>query len=587
MSLRSGQHARLTPGRVRSMSFRLAKLGRRGLDEDDVREFCDQVEDELSVLLEERAALQAEVHRLRGWAQGRGEVMRQGRPRAALPPGVSPGRSSGLSPGRPQPGVSPGRPQPGVSPGRPRPALPSGASGAPGMAPARPPAGRPQPALPPGVVPLGAPVSAPAAPAASAASAAAMVPVPSRPYDAPVVPHPQPLDVNNQAIRILAKAQQTAERYVSDAHAYSREVAHEAQRRREKILAEASAKASQMLEHAHRVAVRNRLTPDSGFARPGVHRPVAPASRLTPPNGHSLPSVGRHAPSVGHYPPGPQSPVAESPAPAGQYPPDGQYPPAARPSPAAPYPRAPRHSAAAHYPPVPAPPAPAPPDVWPAPADPNPAPPAPPGGGSASTDFWSARVEAGPTPPAPAGAQPGPPDFWSAPVADFPSSAAASPPASIFAPNQGRPGHAIPSGPQPLPLPPAPLSAPAAAQADPAIYGEVAARHPGAAHRHRRDPGFTHGSRLTPPAGFPYDQPIRPRQPGPPQPQPGQPPADYSTIIDYPGPAADYRAPRVTRPESRDPAGPSNRDRDRDRDREGEYPDTNGTPRHRDYPFPF
>ena len=61
MTLRAGHHARLTPGRVRSVSFRLARLGRRGFDEDDVRDFCDRVEGELSLLLEERTALQAEV----------------------------------------------------------------------------------------------------------------------------------------------------------------------------------------------------------------------------------------------------------------------------------------------------------------------------------------------------------------------------------------------------------------------------------------------------------------------------------------------------------------------------------------------
>jgi len=53
------------------MSFRLASLGRRGLDEDDVRDFCARVEDELARLLEERASLYAEVRRLRGRAQAR------------------------------------------------------------------------------------------------------------------------------------------------------------------------------------------------------------------------------------------------------------------------------------------------------------------------------------------------------------------------------------------------------------------------------------------------------------------------------------------------------------------------------------
>ena len=82
------------------------------------------------------------------------------------------------------------------------------------------------------------------------------------------------MDLNDQALRILAKAQQTAERYVSDAHAYSQEVAHEAQRRRDKILAEASTKATDMLEHAHQVAIRNNLTPDPDRGRPPAPRPA-------------------------------------------------------------------------------------------------------------------------------------------------------------------------------------------------------------------------------------------------------------------------------------------------------------------------
>ena len=59
------------PGYVHSMSFRLARLGRRGLDEDDVPDFCARVEDELVRLLEERASFYAEVRRLRGRAQAR------------------------------------------------------------------------------------------------------------------------------------------------------------------------------------------------------------------------------------------------------------------------------------------------------------------------------------------------------------------------------------------------------------------------------------------------------------------------------------------------------------------------------------
>jgi DivIVA domain-containing protein len=56
---------RLTPDVVQSASFRAARLGRRGLDEEHVRAFCDQVEAELATLLHERTALQTEVSRLR------------------------------------------------------------------------------------------------------------------------------------------------------------------------------------------------------------------------------------------------------------------------------------------------------------------------------------------------------------------------------------------------------------------------------------------------------------------------------------------------------------------------------------------
>lgn len=56
---------RLTPDAVRAASFRPARRGRRGLDPDDVRDFCGRVEDELVMLARERTALQDEVGRLR------------------------------------------------------------------------------------------------------------------------------------------------------------------------------------------------------------------------------------------------------------------------------------------------------------------------------------------------------------------------------------------------------------------------------------------------------------------------------------------------------------------------------------------
>ena len=66
MALRSSNRARLTPAYVHSMYFRLAQPGRQGHDKDDVRDFCARVETELVHLLEERAALFAELRRLPG-----------------------------------------------------------------------------------------------------------------------------------------------------------------------------------------------------------------------------------------------------------------------------------------------------------------------------------------------------------------------------------------------------------------------------------------------------------------------------------------------------------------------------------------
>lgn len=199
MTLRPPHRARLTPGYVHSMSFRLARLGRRGLDEDEVRDFCARVESELAQLLEERASLYAELRRLRG---------------------RMPGRNS-------------------------RPA------------------------------PLGAPVAPPDRRARPA--------VPTEP--------------NVQAVRILAKAQQTAERCMADARAYSREVAHDAQRRREKILAEASARATLLLEQAHRAATRTAIEP-AGY-QPGL--PAQNPPGLAGGNDYPGPAAGYPA-NPSHYP---------------------------------------------------------------------------------------------------------------------------------------------------------------------------------------------------------------------------------------------------------------------------------------------
>jgi DivIVA domain-containing protein len=61
MSVMSRVDQRLTPDLVQSISFRMARLGRRGFDEEHVRAFCRQVEAELVMLLNERTTLQEEV----------------------------------------------------------------------------------------------------------------------------------------------------------------------------------------------------------------------------------------------------------------------------------------------------------------------------------------------------------------------------------------------------------------------------------------------------------------------------------------------------------------------------------------------
>jgi DivIVA domain-containing protein len=61
----SSRNGRLTPDQVQSVSFPPARFGRRGLDEETVHSFCDQVQHELVTLLNEKASLWEEVERLR------------------------------------------------------------------------------------------------------------------------------------------------------------------------------------------------------------------------------------------------------------------------------------------------------------------------------------------------------------------------------------------------------------------------------------------------------------------------------------------------------------------------------------------
>jgi DivIVA domain-containing protein len=58
-------------------------------------------------------------------------------------------------------------------------------------------------------------------------------------------------DAHVQAVRILSKAQQTADNYVADAQEYSRQLAQDARRRRDEILTEARKHAAVMLDEAH------------------------------------------------------------------------------------------------------------------------------------------------------------------------------------------------------------------------------------------------------------------------------------------------------------------------------------------------
>jgi cell division septum initiation protein DivIVA len=142
MTLTFGSLDRLTPDRVESIAFQQTRLGRRGLDEEQVRAFCVHVHHELVRLLNEKAALYEETQRLRGRLEESGDQ--------------------------------------------------AGAAG------------------------------------------------PARSEDAHVL-----------AVRILSKAQQTADKYVADAQRYSRQLAEDARRHRDEMLAEAHSHAARLLEEAH------------------------------------------------------------------------------------------------------------------------------------------------------------------------------------------------------------------------------------------------------------------------------------------------------------------------------------------------
>ena len=155
---------RLTPDQVQGIMFQPARLGRRGVDEGQVRAFCTQVEHELVLLLEEKASLWHEIERLRKRLLG------------------------------------------------------------------------------------------------------------GRDEEAPAADF-RPEESHVQAVHILARAQQTADRYVSDAQAYCRELAEDARRHRDEIVVEARASAARVLEQAHNDASR------AAAAVPASAEPLSTAER--------------------------------------------------------------------------------------------------------------------------------------------------------------------------------------------------------------------------------------------------------------------------------------------------------------------
>jgi DivIVA domain-containing protein len=88
----------------------------------------------------------------------------------------------------------------------------------------------------------------------------------------------RPDDAHVQAVRILSKAQQTADRYVADAQEYSRQLAQDARRRRDEILSEARTHAAAMLDEAHGEA--SRAAEAALAAPPGEARPDAGRGEL-------------------------------------------------------------------------------------------------------------------------------------------------------------------------------------------------------------------------------------------------------------------------------------------------------------------
>lgn len=81
-------------------------------------------------------------------------------------------------------------------------------------------------------------------------------------------PAPPRQDAHTRALLILSKAQQTADRYVADAQAYSRDLAEDARRRRDEVLMEARAHAARVLGEAHQQASQAASAAVSGRLMP-------------------------------------------------------------------------------------------------------------------------------------------------------------------------------------------------------------------------------------------------------------------------------------------------------------------------------
>jgi cell division septum initiation protein DivIVA len=79
----------------------------------------------------------------------------------------------------------------------------------------------------------------------------------------------QPADAHVQAVHLLSRAQQTADRYVADAQAYSRELAEDARMRRDEIVREAKVRASMILETAQSSASEAADTARATSGPPG------------------------------------------------------------------------------------------------------------------------------------------------------------------------------------------------------------------------------------------------------------------------------------------------------------------------------